>query len=292
MRTVYLNALKPNTRSLYARAIRHFEALMHKPPEEATLADIEQFHRQLLDRLKYSSARTYTMAIGGYIGWLYDMGLRELPSGWRQLARRLREPRSPRRALSDEEVQRLLRAARGRPSWRRDVLLIETILILWLRRSELAAMRFEHFRRRGRQTVLWLPHTKRGTDDWVPVPEQLHERLVVELGREGYGETTGPVWRSAIQHVYQRRALSEESIRFVTLKIGRDAGLEGITPHVLRHTGITMAMRMGVPIDRIKRMARHGSISTTMRYVHDLDYLREAPSLVLADVVRRLEETS
>ena len=50
------------------------------------------------------------------------------------------------------------------------------------------------------------------------------------------------------------------------------AGLsKEITPHTLRHEFCTDLIRQGVELTDVQRLAGHGDIKTTMRYVHNLD---------------------
>jgi integrase len=61
--------------------------------------------------------------------------------------------------------------------------------------------------------------------------------------------------------------------RFRDLKAGlkkavKDAGLEGITWHIFRHTFASRLIRNGVDIVTVKELCGHSHISTTMRYAH------------------------
>lgn len=46
--------------------------------------------------------------------------------------------------------------------------------------------------------------------------------------------------------------------------------------HSFRHTAISSAIRHGAPISDVKDMARHGSLATTTRYVHNLKRVERA----------------
>lgn len=279
-----------NTRALYSQALRHFLGFADgRLPSEVELGVLQRWYERLRRTHSQNTARVYVMAVSSFFGWLEDMGLGYAPPGWRRFVRGIRaDESSARRSLSEEEVRRLLQAASEGPTARRDVLLVEVGLTLWLRRGEMAAMRFEHFRRVGEHLVLVLPETKRGSADRLPVPPALYERLV-RLGQSDYGETSGPVWRPFIREQYRRRSLSERGVWYVIKQLAERAGIEGMSPHTLRHTGISMAVRRGMPVDRVQRMARHRSPTTTMHYVHDVEFMQRAPSLRLWEVISELE---
>ena len=279
-----------NTRSTYARALAHFRRAMDgRLPVEVELSMIQRWYERTLRTQSPNTARMYMMVLSSFFSWMDDMGLGHAPPGWRRFLRGVKTDESQaRRALSEEEIRRLLRVASEGPTGRRDVLLVEVGLTLWLRRGELAAMRFEHFRRTGEHVVLVLPKTKRGVPDRLPVPPLLYERIL-RLGESDYGEVSGPVWRPYIRERYRKRTMADESIGYVLGRLGERAGIADLTPHVLRHTGITMAVRRGLTVDRVQRMARHRSTNTTMRYVHDVAFMEQAPALVLWEEIRQLE---
>jgi integrase len=45
-------------------------------------------------------------------------------------------------------------------------------------------------------------------------------------------------------------------------------GYEHLRRHDLRHTGLTWLADAGVPVHHLQRIAGHGSITTTQRYLH------------------------
>uniref|UniRef100_UPI0035A22F37 tyrosine-type recombinase/integrase n=1 Tax=Sphaerisporangium siamense TaxID=795645 RepID=UPI0035A22F37 len=45
-------------------------------------------------------------------------------------------------------------------------------------------------------------------------------------------------------------------------------GFEHLRRHALRHTGLTWMADAGVPVHVLRKIAGHGSLSTTQRYLH------------------------
>lgn len=76
-----------------------------------------------------------------------------------------------------------------------------------------------------------------------------------------------------------RRYAVHEPLSYVGLKyILRErfaaAHLEqALSPHSLRHSFITLALRGGASLPMVQTAARHTNPQTTMRYAHDMDDL-------------------
>jgi len=66
---------------------------------------------------------------------------------------------------------------------------------------------------------------------------------------------------------YTGEPLRPSSLRRSFQRYARRAGIEG-TPHVLRHSFATKAVRNGVSPFVLMRLLGHSDIKTTMRYVH------------------------
>lgn len=59
-----------------------------------------------------------------------------------------------------------------------------------------------------------------------------------------------------------------QSVRKSFLTAVKQAKLEPLTPHDLRHTCCSWLVQRGVPLAKIKAVMRHANITTTMRYAH------------------------
>ena len=76
--------------------------------------------------------------------------------------------------------------------------------------------------------------------------------------------------------------LSAHAIYDVVVKYGRLAGLDKVTPHILRHTFARTLLALGTPINDVADLLGHSSLDTTRIYT-------KASETDLAAVVARLE---
>jgi integrase len=190
-----------------------------------------------------------------------------------------------------EEIKALLPKARGRSSGHREALSpeqlatyylavedecedpVRTILLLLprtgLRISEACNLRRENLVRRGGVSGL-LFRGKRDEERFVPLNKPAQKALSDFLSGdepeewlfEGY--LGGPISPAAVRKV--TRALRVEH-----------PDLGELSPHVLRHTCFTMALRRGADLRTIQALAGHKNITTTARYLHpDAGMLRDA----------------
>jgi integrase len=66
-----------------------------------------------------------------------------------------------------------------------------------------------------------------------------------------------------------------------------DLGFEHLRRHSLRHTGLTWMADAGVPVHHLRKIAGHGSLTTTQRYLHpDQQAVTDAATL-LSEHLRR-----
>jgi len=65
------------------------------------------------------------------------------------------------------------------------------------------------------------------------------------------------------------KPLSVRDIQRMVQKAAYQAGLQRqVTPHLLRHTFATRALRHGVDIATLSRLLGHENLATTARYLH------------------------
>jgi integrase/recombinase XerD len=81
----------------------------------------------------------------------------------------------------------------------------------------------------------------------------------------------GPLFRNA-----HGGRLTVRQLFNVVRAAGRDAGIAGLHPHLLRHTFATHLLLGGADVRAIQEMLGHASLASTQRYTAiDVDWLRD-----------------
>jgi integrase/recombinase XerD len=154
------------------------------------------------------------------------------------------------------------KGARKRELAIRDVALFELLFSSGMRVSEVSNLRVATVDlERGAVLV----RGKGNKERFVPICDQ--EVLAALAFYVGSFTTPRPGDAYFFVNRFGRR-LSEQSIRMALHRHARAAGIEKITPHVLRHTVATMLLEQGVDLRFIQSFLGHSSIVTTTIYAH------------------------
>jgi integrase/recombinase XerD len=275
-----------NTVAAYGRDLLDYSDFLARRGSSlatATRAEIEAFMEDLALRGLARTTRARRLAA---IRQFHRMAFLE---GWRadDPASLLKGPRKARRlpqSLSEDEVDRLLAAARGRtgpPERRlRDICLMELLYATGLRVSELVALPVAAVRGDPRMILV---RGKGGRDRMVPLSGPARDALAAWLAcREAIEERGRREGRPASPflfpaagrtgHLTRRRFL--DIVKGLALEAGLDPA--AISPHTLRHAFATHLLAHGADLRVIQTLLGHASVATTEIYTHVLDHrLRE-----------------
>jgi len=184
------------------------------------------------------------------------------------------------RHLSKDQARSLLAVAanpetpKGRPNRtaRRDFAIILLMLHSGLRASEVVEMDARHVTQIDDRWIVKIPTAKSGSDQYVPIPSH----VAMDLNKFIAGQS-GPVFRSA-HHAYAGQRLSEKGLEKIITRLGNRAGIDGLSPHILRHTFATLARDegRGASLEVLKDNLRHSDIKTTAGYIHRANLLKHA----------------
>lgn len=265
-----------NTVAAYRNDLSQFADYLSSPPAEDQLAPLESWSgltpEHLGRYLSYMYGRQYaastvarkTAAIKSFCHSLTESGqLREDPST------SLAAPRVSRyvpRAISEDEVNQLLeqprKAARSRrPEALRDLAMIETLYSSGMRVSELVALDVDDVDFQTNQVAC---PGKAGRRRQVPLRAQAIEAIddYLKNGRPSLADAD----EAALFVNHRGSRLTRQGCWLILKAYAQEAGIENITPHTLRHSFATHALRDGAELRDVQQLLGHVSISTTQVY--------------------------
>lgn len=231
--------------------------------------------------ISVQTSNHYLRAIKQFSRWarLSKRGLSDDPLATLEMLNVETDRRHDRRALSDDEVTRLLKATLGNGvvltfEARDRYMLYVFSLHTGLRASELASLTPESIDLRTTTITVQAGYSKRRRKDMLPLPESVLEEIRAWLS----GKPTGqPLWPGDwAKHRYAGKILQADLIPAgIPYK---DASGQFADFHALRHTYITNLARHGVPLATAQKLARHSTpVLTAKRYTHiDLQEQKQA----------------
>lgn len=265
-----------NTVAAYRNDLSQFAEYLSAPPADDQLAPLASWSGLTGDHLgrylsymydKQYAASTVarkTAAIKSFCHYLANSGqLREDPS------QSLAAPRVSRyvpRAISEQEVDRLLAQPRAaaktrRPDALRDLAMIETLYASGMRVSELVALDIDDVDFDSNQVAC---PGKAGRRRQVPLRLQAIEAIDDYL-KNGRPSMAHPD-ETALFVNHRGSRLTRQGFWLILKAYAKEAQIENLTPHTLRHSFATHALKDGAELRDVQQLLGHVSISTTQVY--------------------------
>jgi integrase/recombinase XerD len=122
----------------------------------------------------------------------------------------------------------------------------------------------------ARERIKVAPRARRAMQAYLDAAGITEGVIFRRLRPCGVQSTTPPSPRAYAVH----GPLSYAGLKFILRERFQAAHLQSaLSPHSLRHSFITLALRGGASLPMVQAAARHASPQTTMRYAHDMDDL-------------------
>ena len=277
------NKLSERSLRIYRRTYERWAAFCEadadiESPKMLTLENIDRFisAQTCGPQTKYfmlcHMARLLSWASGLLRGYEIEMArLKKRREGLLRQVRRLKVKHSEKGKLSPAQIAALLTAWDGDKSYigARNAVLIHLLLYTGLRRSELAALRWEDVFRINEECVIRVAKGKGGKEREVlvfdPSPRTLE--LLAGLQRmQWWGERRFMFTAAGRdRHIHENQVAN---ILSQTVERAREHGVEmpDLTPHDLRSEFATIANRSGVELLNIKEQLGHENLQTTQDY--------------------------
>lgn len=264
-----------NTQAAYRQDLTHFFGVLGTSRPNLKVVrtikpdDVNTWIRHMEREYHPSTVSRRLSAVKSFFDWLIATEALSANPAHPKVIRKSRVVRSSDRpifSLTRKQASQLIHAA-DNP---RDHAMISVLLYCMLRRSEVAAMNVEDLGETDGHPILRLPQAKGGTNQYVKIPKPAHDALMAHLHANGI--TSGAIWRSLSNRNTGER-ITPKTIYNVVNALSARSGLRRIHPHILRHTGCTLAIDAGASVMAVRAHARHRSINTTMNYIHQRERL-------------------
>ncbi|MGB3305117.1 MAG: tyrosine recombinase [Thermomicrobiales bacterium] len=265
----------PNTISAYRNDLLQVVAYLANPPSDdqvdavrdwsgLTSQHVGAYLLHLRDRsYAASTIARKTAALKSFCSFLHREG-----ATTQDLGAALSSPKVDRyvpRAISLEEIDRLLaqplKDGSTKPEAIRDWAMLEVLYATGMRVSELVALNLTDIDTEQGQAQC---QGKAGRSRTVP----LTQRSIVAL--EAYLRDARPVMtdEGAIPLFVNHRGsrLTRQGFWLILKAYAQRAGIDDITPHTLRHSFATHAVRDGAELRDVQQLLGHVSIATTQIY--------------------------
>jgi integrase/recombinase XerC len=266
-----------HTIAAYTRGVAHFiqwNQRVYQTPFEVNAVmprDVRDWrtYQQTVEKAAPATINQRLVAVTRFFRWVAAQGLcRENPAAD---VGALRLPIRQPKGLKPLELRRLLRAAREHP---RDYAIIELLVGTGLRVGELLALQIGDVVIHERSGQVIVRKGKHGGYREVPLTADVRQALrhYLEADHVDLDSPTAPLWmgrRGDLRH--------RSSIVRLLEKYARQAQIETVNPHQLRHTFATRYLQAN-PHDLrgLARLLGHANLNTVMIYTEpDMDDLLE-----------------
>lgn len=185
------------------------------------------------------------------------------------------------KTMSDADMERMIGACEDADEvGMRDKAFLELLYASGARISEIASLRPNDIDYNQAQVSLF---GKRSKERVVPLYQSALQavRSYVERARPGLVSARRSAGTADALFVSTRgNNMSPEALRRVFNHYREKAGVDGATPHTVRHTFATELLAGGADLQAVQELLGHESLSTTQIYTHlSVDRLREVAAL-------------
>lgn len=267
MMAEYLNSLpaqgkSPQTVRTYAVQLNKFTAwrIMNgygNDPKDITAVEVAEYRNYLQEQGRLpNTVNTALASVEAFCRWMADEG--HIQYNPARKVKRAAQVVEPPKWLTKSERARLIRAAEKEKDIRNTAIIL-TLLHAGLRASELCGLEHDDVLISDRKGSI-VAHGKGNKRRVVPIEKDLRYWLGKYMTeRHVAGEWLFPSQRG--EH------LTYAGLYELCQTMGKKAGIDGLTPHMLRHTfGHELAVR-GVPIQTIAVLMGHEQLEHTMIYI-------------------------
>lgn len=253
-----VKGLTSKTLNLYKFRIEYALSKIQKPINEITSDDLIVYfaQRQLIDKTSSATAINEWRVLSGFFGWMYKEEI--IPKNPMFKVEKPKERKQKKKAFTSMECELL----RDSCTNLRDKAIIEVLLSTWCRVSEIVQMNISDIR--GDEITV----VGKGEKERVVY---LNSKAILAIKNYLNSRTDNNDALFVSRYAPYER-VNVRGIEDLIKKIGKKAGVQDAHPHKFRRTGATMALRSGMPIEKVSYLLGHESIDTTQIYLDINEY--------------------
>ncbi len=247
-------------------------------PQNLTSIDIREYRQYLLNvrQAKPTTINRHLSAIRAYCSWAKSAGLASYNpiEGIKSVAQQSHAPKwldKKEQAAIIREVERRVQGGKTEPAKRqamRDYAILIVLLNTGLRVSELVNLEISDISMSDRKGDLRVRSGKGTKERVIPLNDTARKALKTWLAGR-------PQSSSNKVFLTQRGPATVRAIQSLLEDIGKDARVDNLTPHVVRHSFAKNLINSGVTLEKVAMLLGHSSLDTTMIYttpgMSDLD---------------------
>jgi len=253
----------PTTRSAYQLSLRQFQAwylTSYSEEPDAILLTTEEARewRSYLINVKRFSAATVNQRLAALRGIVRYHGRSLTIKG-------IKKVDAPIEPLSGRQIGRLMAVLEG-PRWldKRNVAIVSLMVRAGLRVSEVLALQADDLTMSERKGQVMVRQGKGLKERTVPL------NRLARVALEEYLEKR-PFTAATLLFISQAGSplASRDAQRLIETASGKAGITSPVTPHILRHTFATRALRQAkMDLATLSRILGHENLTTTARYLH------------------------
>ena len=182
---------------------------------------------------------------------------------------------TPKESFTGDAVKKMMRnLPQDKIGWS-----IRVLLMTGLRKQELCALETKHIAEDGSSIIVeqavsrskgsaFISHTKTfSSRRVVPVPERAREYAIL-LRNSGSG---GLIWGSDRRPGQPINPKTFDDFYYAALE---SVGVRRLSPHCCRHTYVSLAQSVSIPMEVIRALVGHSDTNMTERYLHVLENIK------------------
>jgi site-specific recombinase XerD len=253
----------PRTIIIYTRSVTRFAAFleargMPTDVEAITRQHVEAYIAELVETRAANTAASAFRSLQRFFRWLVDE--EELERSPMERMRRVQTPEVPVPVLSDEQLRNLLKVCEG-PGFeqRRDMALIRLLIDSGMRLSEISGLSVSDIDFRDDVALVMGKGRRPRAAPFGSKTARALDRYLRARVRHPHADLPG-LWLG------RKGSLHHATVARIVVVRGRQAGIEGLHPHVFRHVFAHRWRNQGGDDDSLMRLVGWRSRTMLHRY--------------------------